>query len=671
MHEETTMINERELQLAFDMMPVLAWSTNGDGSGEVFNQQLHDYTGLPPHQACNGGWRNVYDPDDLEKIIENWKISLVTGQPFAVEARLLRHDGAYRWFMVRANPLIDETGRILKWYGTKSDIHDLKQAEKLLAGEKRLFEMIANGEPLELTLRTLCEIFEELSTGCLTSILLTDDDGKCLRHGIAPSLPAHFIKAIDGLAIGSSMGSCAAAAFRKEKVHVHDIATDPLWAELRELALDIGLRSCCSNPILSIERSVLGVFAIYWKRAGEITADEARIADQFTHLASIVIERKRAEEALRKSEAFLSQGQKISHMGSWAWMLATDKVVWSEEHCRLFGFRIDEVGGTFSDVTRKLQPDERRYLEETVGLAVSRGEDFNIEYKITRDGDDERIFQSVGRAVSNSRGEVVEYIGTTIDVTERKQAEEALRRSEANLRKAQAELAHVARTTTMGEMAASIAHEVAQPLTGVAANATASLRWLAANPPNIEEANVAIQRVVRDGKRASEVITRIRKLFRKEASVKEPLSISEVIEEVIALTRMELTRNRVDVDLRLAPDIPVVTGDRVQLQQVLMNLILNAIDAMGTLEDRVRMLTIRTLRGEGAEVLVSVGDNGVGISPEDVERIFEPFHTSKAGGMGMGLPICRTIVEDHGGTLRVTPGAEAGVVFEFSLVAQG
>ncbi|RYD21022.1 MAG: PAS domain S-box protein [Verrucomicrobiaceae bacterium] len=671
MDEETTMNNERELQLAFDMMPVLAWSTNGDGSGEVFNQQLHDYTGLPPHQACNGGWAKVYDPDDLEKIVENWKVSLVTGQPFAVEARLLRHDGFYRWFMVRANPLIDENGKILKWYGTKSDIHDLKQAEKLLAGEKRLFEMIANGEPLELTLRTLCEIFEELAPGCVTSILLTDEDGKRLHNGIAPSLPGRFVEAIDGLVIGASMGSCAAAAFRREKVHVHDIATDPLWAGLRDLALEVGLRSCCSNPIFSTERSVLGVFAIYWKRVGEITPDEARIAEQFTHLASIVIERKRAEEALRKSEAFLSQGQQISHMGSWAWNLATDKVVWSEEHCRLFGFRIDEVGGTFSDVTRKLQPEERRYLEEAVGLAVSRGEDFNIEYKITREPGVERIYQSVGRAVANAKGEIVEYIGTTLDVTERKRGEEALRKSEDKLRKAQAELAHVARTTTMGELAASIAHEVAQPLTGVAANATASLRWLAASPPNIEEATVAMQRVVRDGKRASEVIMRIRKLFRKEATAKEPLAINEVIDEVIALTRSELTRNKVELHLRLTPDIPPVMGDRVQLQQVLMNLILNAIDAMGSLEGRAKELAISTRSGDGSSVLVRVGDNGSGILPEDAERIFEPFHTSKAGGMGMGLPICRTIVEDHGGTLRVLPGDGHGAVFEFSLVAQG
>jgi PAS domain S-box-containing protein len=666
--EEKTKHSERELRLAIDKMPALTWSAQADGSEERFNKQWHDYTGIPPQDACNGGWKAAFHPDDLDHVVTVWSRILTSGESSEVEARLRRFDSEYRWFLVRASPLRDETGKIIKWYGTKSDIDDLKRAEALLAGEKRLFEMIATGRPLPAILDVLCHTVEHLNGGSPSSILLLDTEGKSLWTGAAPNLPDAYTRAIDGVPIGPSAGSCGTAAYRRKAVLVSDIATDPLWVDYRDLALQHGLRACWSTPILSTKGVVLGTIAIYSLQSREITDHERKIVEQFTHLASIVVERKRAEEALRKSEAFLAEGQRISHMGSWAWNIKTGKLTWSEEQKRIFGFPSDVEGLTFDDFAGTIHPEDRTAALQTIDEAAQVGRAFDQEFRIVLPDGAIRFIHGFGRPVVDESGALVEYFGAILDITDRKRSEDDLRRSEVHLRKLQAELAHVARTTTMGELTASIAHEVGQPLTGVVTNANASMRWLAADTPNLEEARGAIQRAIRDGKRAGEVITRIRKLFRKEESSKEPLDINEVIQEVIVLTRSELEKNDIALRLHLAADLPPVLGDRVQLQQVLMNLILNAIDAMISLETGSRELAITTNSEDGDLVYVEVQDTGPGVAANDSARIFEPFHTSKSGGMGMGLSICRTIVEDHGGHLNVVPHEEPGARFQFTLV---
>jgi C4-dicarboxylate-specific signal transduction histidine kinase len=260
------------------------------------------------------------------------------------------------------------------------------------------------------------------------------------------------------------------------------------------------------------------------------------------------------------------------------------------------------------------------------------------------------------------------FSAVIVDITERKRAEEELHRREASLREAQTELAHVSRVTTMGALAASIAHEVNQPLAGIVTNANASLRWLAADSPNLAEAREAIRRIVRDGNRAGEVVSRMRALFKKAVTAKERLDINEAIEEVVILTQSEARRNEVTLRMELAANLPPVMGDRVQLQQVVMNLILNAIEAMSTVEDRERVVVIGTQRGEGGdEVRVAVRDSGIGLDPVRAERIFEAFHTTKPGGLGMGLSISRSIVENHGGRLWAVPNDGPGATFRFTL----
>ena len=251
---------------------------------------------------------------------------------------------------------------------------------------------------------------------------------------------------------------------------------------------------------------------------------------------------------------------------------------------------------------------------------------------------------------------------------ERKRAEDELRRSEASLREAQSELARVTRLTTMGEMAASIAHEVNQPLAGIVTNANASLRWLAGDSPNLVEAREAIRRIIRDGDRAGDVTKRIRALFTKTRAAKERLDINEAIGEVVVLAGSEIRRNRVMLQMQLAADLPPVMGDRVQLQQVVLNLILNGIESMGTIQDRPRELVIRTQRGEGDdEVCVAVQDSGIGLDPKSRERVFDAFHSTKPDGLGLGLSISRSIVEGHGGRLWAVSNEGPGATFQFTL----
>ena len=264
------------------------------------------------------------------------------------------------------------------------------------------------------------------------------------------------------------------------------------------------------------------------------------------------------------------------------------------------------------------------------------------------------------------------YADLQLENVERRRAEEELRRSEASLRETQSELARVTRLTTMGEMAASIAHEVNQPLAGIVTNANASLRWLAGDSPNLAEAGEAIRRIIRDGTRAGVVTQRIRALFAETRAPKELVDINEAIGEVVVLTGSEMRRNRVILKMDLAADLPSIMGDRVQLQQVLVNLILNSIEAMSTVQDHLRELVIRTRRGEGAdEVCVSVQDSGVGLDPKSGERIFDAFHTTKPGGLGLGLSISRSIVQGHGGRLSAVSNDGPGVTFQFTLLQCG
>jgi PAS domain S-box-containing protein len=306
--EDALRRREDYLRLTIDTIPVLACSTRPDGWKEFFNQRWLDYTGLTIEEARGWGWKVAIHTDDLPQLLDVWQGLLVSGKPGESEARLRRADGEYRWFLFRAEPLRDAQGTIVKWYGTNTDIDDRKRTEALLAAENQILEMVATGRPLAVILDGLCTLVERLCDKSLASILLIDPNGRCLRRGAGPSFPEAFLAAVDGVEIGPHVGSCGTAAYRKEQVIVSDIATDPLWANYRELALVNGLRSGWSTPILSSDGSVSGVFGIYGREPRSPTPQHLQIIKQITHLASVAIERKQAGESLHASE-LLARGQ--------------------------------------------------------------------------------------------------------------------------------------------------------------------------------------------------------------------------------------------------------------------------------------------------------------------------------------------------------------------------
>lgn len=377
--------------------------------------------------------------------------------------------------------------------------------------------------------------------------------------------------------------------------------------------------------------------------------------------AAISLENAYLYADLARSEAFLSEGQRISHTGSWSWILATGKVFWSEEHSRIFGH--DPAKDDLPDFQLflgRLHPEDRAFVHQVLDIAIRDRAGFACDFRIVLPDGLIKYVHGVGRPIIGETGEIREYIGTTIDVTEQ-------RRSEDALRDAQADLVHVARLTTMGELVASIAHEVNQPLMAIVTNAETCLRWLAKSPPELGEARNAAERIVRNGHRGAEVIRSIRALARKSPPEMAELDINGVIENILELMRAELSRHEVSVETDLRDGLGPIMGDRVQLQQVIMNLIMNGIEAMGGLQRRV--LRVNTRLDEDGSVLVAVEDSGTGLDPANADRIFDPLFTTKREGLGMGLSISRSIVEAHGGRLWASPRLPHGTVFQCALPA--
>jgi PAS domain S-box-containing protein len=374
---------------------------------------------------------------------------------------------------------------------------------------------------------------------------------------------------------------------------------------------------------------------------------------------------KQAERTLRESEAYLAEAQRLSRTGSWAWNPVTgENRYWSDECFRLLGFDPADGMPPFETFVQRIHPDDRPTVAAELERATRERGEYQVDYRIIHPDGEIRDIHVIGHPILNSSGELVELVGTGIDVTERKRAEEERER----LRQAHADLARVNRITTMGELTASLAHEVNQPIAAAATNARTCVRWLTREHPDLEEAGAAAMRVVKDVTRASEIISRIRVLFHKGTPARELVDINSVIGEMVLLLSREAARHNIVVRTELAADLPRVTGDRVQLQQVMMNLMINGIDAMKDMIE-VRELAIKSQRVENEQVLVSVSDTGVGLPPEQTDEIFSPFFTTKPHGTGMGLRISRSIVESHGGRLWAAPSSPRGASFYFTVSA--
>ena len=367
---------------------------------------------------------------------------------------------------------------------------------------------------------------------------------------------------------------------------------------------------------------------------------------------------RRSEEELRRSEAFLAKVQQLSSTGGFYWWPATGKSVWTEQVYRIF--EVDPAGPLTTEVRQnRIHPDDLPAHREAIQQALREPRDFEYEVRLRMPDNSVKYIHSLAQATRDAEGNLL-YIGAVQDVTQRRLSEEALG-------KLRSELAHVARVSSLGTLTASIAHEVNQPLSGIITNASTCLRMLDADPPNVDGARETARRTIRDGHRASEVIARLRALFLHKSGAVESVDLNEATREVIALSRSELQRNRVVLRPELADDLPPVAGDRVQLQQVILNLLLNASDAMSGVDDRPREAVITTERDQNNRVRLAVRDTGEGLQPHDVEKIFEPFYTTKNDGMGIGLAVSRSIIESHHGRLWATPNDGPGATFAFSI----
>ncbi|HEX4785346.1 MAG TPA: MEDS domain-containing protein, partial [Candidatus Sulfotelmatobacter sp.] len=495
------------------------WRVNGRDALHLSAEWYRIY-GFDP-QAGMPNWQERLErihPEDRAQWQEAIDRAVDEKSEYEVEFRILLPSGAIRYVHTVGHPGFNESGDLVEFIGSSVDVTERKRAEALREGESRILEMIARDAPLEQILDKLVRVVESQFAGLLCSVLLLEDDGQHMRHGAAPSLPASYAAAINGLCIGPNAGSCGTALFRREPVIVSDILQDPLWEAYREVAQPYGLRACWSTPILAHSGKALGTFAMYYREPRTPSPADSQALELATHLAGIAIERKLAGEERER------------------------------------------------------------------------------------------------------------------------------------LRQAQADLAHINRVTTLGELTASLAHEIKQPISAALTDANTCLRWLRRDQPDVVEAAEAALRIAKDARRAADIISRISLLFKKDAPQHELVDVNQLVREMIILLRSEASRYSISIRGELGSNLPRITADPVQLQQVLMNLMLNGIEAMKDM-DSGGELTIISRQDDKGQLQISVGDTGVGLNTEQAAHMFSAFYSTKPQGIGMGLAISRSIVESHGGRL--------------------
>jgi C4-dicarboxylate-specific signal transduction histidine kinase len=441
------------------------------------------------------------------------------------------------------------------------------------------------------------------------------------------------------------------------------IVTALLAAALRFFFFEPG------QPVISrlIYDLVFVLFAVLMTQATRARDElELRVAERTAALTDAnkslkdeIAEHQRTEKKLQQSEAFLAEAQKVSHTGSFGWQVLSGTIYWSDETFRIFEFP-PATQPTLELAFERIHPEDRQFVRELLSTAARERKGFDFELRLLMPDDSVKHVRIVAYALYNPSGDL-DYVGAVTDITQRVRADQ----EREMLRRAHADLAHISRVTTMGELTASLAHELNQPIAAAVIDATTCLSWLNRDHPNMQEACEAASRIVTDATCAAEIISRIRLMFTKGTPERMLVDINEVIREVVALLRNEITRHSISLHTTLAQDIPQIMGDRVQLQQVMMNLIVNSIEAMKEV-DGTRELAIKSEGSDKQQLMVSVSDSGVGL-PQGLEKMFDAFFTTKLQGTGMGLRISHSIIESHGGRLWATDNLPRGASFYLTL----
>jgi PAS domain S-box-containing protein len=556
------------------------------------------------------------------------------------------------WTRITGRPLRNSGGELLGGVIVCRDITQIKEEEFFRAGQSRVLEMIAADAPLADVLTNLVLLMEGQAEGLRCSILLLNRDGKHVRHGAAPNLPEAYVKAVDGAPIGPRNGSCGTAMYTRRPVVVTDVMTDPLWADYRELAQICGLSACWSTPILSWHGEVLGSFAMYRQETRGPQPEEMRLTEIATHIAGIAIDRQRQQEILRERDARINLAAESADLAFWVLYPEQGNAWMSDKGRRIYGFD-SNLPLTCDLILSRIHPDERAAVKADYDRACSLHGAFESEHRLLLPYGKTRWVIMRGRCLQDEHGNLLETIGVTLDVSPQKQA--ALQ-----VQVQREEMAHRNRVALMGEMTASFAHELNQPLTAIANNASAARRFLEhgnTDPVLLQE---LLQDMVADSQRAGEVIRGIRSLVRKETSVHTLLDLNSVITDTVRLVSSDVLNRESVVTIELDPHLPQVQAALVQIQQVLLNLIINSLDAVEQLPPAERRIIISTRSDKGDVAEVSVRDFGVGLPKDQPDKVFDHFFSTKQKGMGMGLAIVRSIVEAHGGTITAENAPDRG-----------
>ncbi|USQ98104.1 PAS domain-containing sensor histidine kinase [Caulobacter sp. RL271] len=628
--------SERALSLTISTIPAMVWSTEPDGMLDSWNQPFLDFAGVAFEEIEGDGFYRLFHPEDLEALRATWNEVVGSKRPQETEGRMRGRDGQYRWFAFRQNPLLDNDGNVLKWYGIVVDIEDRKRVEgALLASEAALRD---NERRLEHIINAVPGlVWSAGADGAITflSQQYLDYIGVDAESALAGAWA-------DALHPDDAAGLLAAwvTAMTEERAHEHE-------ARLRRAD---------------------GSYRWMLFRASPHVDCYGRVVEWFG--VNIDIEdRKDAQDALSSSEVALRDSERelqqiVSSIPGLTWSSDAQGATrfWSQQYLDYAGAELDDVlGFKFADY---IHPDDREPIMEMWAGIIAAGEPGEAELRLRRADGEYRWFLIRACPFFDEQGNLTQWFGVNVDIENRKRAEEDLRQS-------QSDLAHVTRMTTIGELAVSIAHEVNQPLMAVVTNAGACLRWLDGAQTDIAMARQAAERIVRDGHRAGDIITSLRNLARKSAPRMDRVSLEDVVQPVLDLLQGEFKRHSVVAKAELDEGASAILGDATQLQQVLLNLIMNGVEAMAGTAVATRRLTVRGKTRDG-EALVSVTDTGPGLGTDDPDRLFEAFFSTKAEGIGMGLAICRSIIEAHRGRIWAANSATRGGVFSFTLpLAEG
>jgi len=552
-----------------------------------------------------------------------------------------------KWWDVAVMPIVDSAGDVVQFKAVSRDVSAQWRAEVFQAGQHQVLEMIATGAPLTEVLTLLAHVIEDQCEGLVCQSLLLDVDGTHVRVGAAPSLPEEFARRFDGQGVGPRIGSCGTVMQTGRSVIVTDIGSDPQWTVLRDAAASIGRRACWSNPILSSKKKVLGSFTMFCDTSRGPTCEELRLIETAADLAGAAVDHHRSQEALRQSE---ERNHAILRAIPDLMFVFSDEGVYLDFHAKdpsdLFVPPEGFLGKKMRDV---MPPPLAEIFSQAFERALASNEPERLEYSLDLPHE-RRFFEAcIVRCDSDKLLSIVR------DISDRKYAE-------LDAAAQRQELAHLNRVLILAEQSGALAHELSQPLAAILANAQAARHMLDRDPLDLVELRETLDDVIKSDKRAGMVIHRLRELLKKSSAVLQPLDLNEVTREVLELTHSDLLLRRMPITTELSLGIPLVLGDRVQLQQVILNLLINACDAMSTVDPSERELRLTTVADDEC-VQIAVSDRGVGIPDGALDSVFDPFVTHRAEGLGLGLAISRSIVVAHHGRIQAENNADRGATF--------